>query len=203
MPAGSLKALEQLMDSVNDTIDSYIVLSIHNDIDILVSKKDKAGVIKVLERLDFVPQDLGEQLNLKCLYGAELVRQYRDPHGCAVDLHTGLNYRGIEPSFFVPINNEFQKYVQDTKVKTNDFWRYRLSPESEVVHTVCRIIFDKRRVPAHYEDRLERNLDKCDKDELKYAFNLALFKAGFHIFELVTNSRFNNLFQEYIQFSDY
>jgi len=191
------------MDSVNEAVDSFVVLSIHSDVDLLVSKKDKADIIKILERHDFKPIPLGAQLNLKCLYGAELVRQYRDPHGCAVDLHTGLNYKGIEPNFFVPINGEFQKYVYDTKVKTNDFWRYRLSPESEVVHTTCRIIFDKRRILEHYKDRLEKNLDKCDEDELKHAFSLALFKAGNHIFELATSRKFNNLFQEYIQFSDY
>ena len=88
-------------------------------------------------------------------------------------------------------------------METNDIWRYRLSPESEVVHLACRIIFDKRKVPTHYKEKLEKSLDKCDKDKLKYVFGLALFKAGYHISELVVEKKFNNLFQEYVQFSDY
>jgi hypothetical protein len=111
--------------------------------------------------------------------------------------------RDLYPSHLVPVNNEFQEYAHDTKVKTEDMWRYRLSPESEVVHTVCRIIFDKISVPPHYRDRLERNLDKCDKEELARVFGLALFKAGSHMSELVINRKFDDLYEEYIGYADY
>ena len=202
MPAGSIKALEHLMDSISVAVDSFIILSTHSDVDILVPKEHKADVVKILETCAFRGM-ISSAENIECLYGAEPVIQYHDASGCHVDLHTGLNYKGLNPSFLVPINNEFQEYAHDTKVKTEDMWRYRLSPESEVVHTVCRIIFDKRSVPPHYRDRLERNIDKCDKEELDRVFGLALFKAGSHISELVINRKFDDLFEEYIGYADY
>ena len=35
-----------------------------------------------------------------------------------------------------------------------------------MVHTVCRIVFDKRKTPPHYKDRLERCIVDCNSDEL-------------------------------------
>tara|TARA_Y100000034_G_C6858047_1_gene390207 strand:+ start:51 stop:671 length:621 start_codon:yes stop_codon:yes gene_type:complete len=206
MPAGNIKVLEHLMELLSLAADSFIILSTHSDVDILVRKEHKTDVVKILEACAFRKEEISSAENLECLYGAEPVTQYYHFTGCHVDLHTGLNYISswdLYPSHLVPVNNEFQEYAHDTKVKTEDMWRYRLSPESEVVHTVCRIIFDKISVPPHYRDRLERNLDKCDKEELARVFGLALFKAGSHMSELVINRKFDDLYEEYIGYADY
>ena len=88
----------------------------------------------------------------------------------------------------IPIDIQFQNYVFDTRVKTNDLWKYRLSPEANVVHTVCRIVFDKRKTPPHYKDRLIRCMEQSNSDELLKAFNMTLFKFGKKIFNKITEA---------------
>ena len=82
-------------------------------------------------------------------------------------------------------------------------WKYTLSPEANIVHTVCRIIWDKRKTPSHYEERLNKLVDECDFNKLSYAFEIALFKFGKKALELVKNKQFNNIFEEYITYIDY
>ena len=78
-----------------------------------------------------------------------------------------------------------------------------MSPEANVVHTVCRIIWDKKHTPHHYEERLNQLINECDLNKLSYAFEIALFKFGKKALELVKNKQFKNLFEEYITYTDY
>ena len=55
-----------------------------------------------------------------------------------------------------------ETYCFKNRVKTNDVWKYKLSVESDIVHTACRIIFDKKEVPRHYEDNLKKLVKKQD-----------------------------------------
>jgi len=202
MPAGDLNFLKPIMDLIHAATQEFIVLSTHDDVDIVVQKSCKSKVMKICSDHGLVPVVAH---NKNCLYGAEPSIHYENiarTHNI-IDLHTGLYYNGLVNNTFVPIDEKFQKYVFDTKVATDDIWKYRLAPESDITHTVCRIIFDKRMVMPHYKDRLERLLVECDSSKLGHALNLALFKFGPRALDLVMNKEFDNLFQEYISYSDY
>ena len=202
MPAGDLKLLKKLMDLIYEATQEFIVLSTHDDVDIVVQKSYKSKVMDICVDQGLVPVIAHDR---KCLYDAEPNIHYQNISRTIniIDLHTGFYYNGLMENTYVPINQEFQEYAYSTKVKVDDIWKYRLSPESYIVHTVCRIIFDKRTVMPHYKDRLERLLVECDSSKLGYALNLALFKFGPRALDLVMNKEFDNLFQEYISYSDY
>tara|TARA_Y100000593_G_scaffold93386_1_gene188076 strand:+ start:366 stop:968 length:603 start_codon:yes stop_codon:yes gene_type:complete len=200
MPAGDIKILEKVMDSITETTDNFIVLSTHDDVDVLVKKEYKDKVIDVLDGYGFRGHING---NPECLYYAEPHIQFFDSAKCHIDIQTGLYYNGFRPNTLIPIDIQFQNYVFDKRVKTDDIWRYRLSPESNVVHTVCRIVFDKRKTPPHYKDRLIRCMKDCDSDELLRAFDMALFKFGKKAHELVMNAEYDNIATEYIRYTDY
>ena len=53
MPAGDIKVLEKVMDSISDVTDYFIVLSVHDDVDVLVRKEYKDKVIEVLDNYGF------------------------------------------------------------------------------------------------------------------------------------------------------
>ena len=78
-----------------------------------------------------------------------------------------------------------------------------MSPEANIVHTVCRIIWDKRKTPPHYEERLDKALEQCDMNKLSYAFEIALFKFGKKALELVKNKEYKDIFKEYITYTNY
>tara|TARA_Y100000593_G_C4322140_1_gene344402 strand:- start:9263 stop:9865 length:603 start_codon:yes stop_codon:yes gene_type:complete len=200
MPAGNVKVLEKVMDSIADVTNDFIVLSVHDDVDILVRKENKSKIMQVLDEYNFRGHVNG---NPDCLYYAEPNIQYFDSNKCHIDLQTGLYYHGFRPNTLIPIDIQFQNYVFDTRVKTGNMWRYRLSPESNVVHTICRIVFDKKKTPPHYKDRLIRCMKDCDSDELLRAFNMTLFKFGKKAHELVLNGEFDNIAHEYITYMDY
>ena len=200
MPAGDIKILQNVMDSITETTDNFIVLSTRDDIDVLVRKDYKSSIVKVLENYGFKGHINGQP---HCLYYAEPSIQYFDSNKCHIDLQTGLYYNGFRQNTLIPIDIQFQNYVFDTKIKTDDMWRYKLSPEANIVHTVCRIVFDKRKTPPHYKDRLERCVNECDSNELLKVFNMALFKFGKKGHELVMNKQYDNIAHEYITYKDY
>ena len=140
MPAGDIEILKNVIYAINKFTDDFIVLSTHDDVDILLPKIYKFKVKSFLERYGFKSTTLN---NIECLYDAEPVISYYDDNGCHIDIHTGLNYTSLDKKYLVPINNEFLEYVYFKKIQTNDMWKYNLSVESDIVHTVCRIIFDK------------------------------------------------------------
>ena len=202
MPAGDIKVLEQVMNSISKKTDRFVVLSTHDDIDIVVPKEEKQNIINLLSEFGF--RGIINEPRPECLYYAEPQIQFFDNNKCHIDLQTGLYYKGlVKHNVLVPVDLKFQNYIYDTRVKTNDIWKYVLSPEANVVHTVCRIIWDKQKTPPHYEERLSKSIDECDFNKLSYAFEIALFKFGKKALELVKNKEFKNLFEEYITYTDY
>tara|TARA_B100001094_G_C17860145_1_gene636988 strand:+ start:59 stop:748 length:690 start_codon:yes stop_codon:yes gene_type:complete len=229
MPAGDIKVLEKVMNDISEATDKFIVLSTHDDVDVLTPKEEKQKIINVLIQHNF--HGLINEPRPECLYYAEPQIQffkepdfknpnlanipkdiyYEDENGkfkgyekCHIDLQTGLYYKGlVKHNVLVPVDLRFQNYVYDTRIKTNDIWKYTLSPEAEVVHTVCRVIWDKKHTPPHYKERLDKAIDKCDFNKLSYAFEIALFKFGEKALELVKNRQYRNLFEEYITYTNY
>ena len=202
MPAGDIKILEQVIHAVSEKTDRFVILSTHDDVDVLIPKDQKQKIIDLLIQFGF--KGLINEPVPHCLYYAEPQIQFFDDNKCHIDLQTGLYYKGlVQHNVLVPVDLKFQNYIYDTRVKTNDIWKYTLSPEANIVHTVCRIIWDKRKTPPHYEERLNKLVDECDFNKLSYAFEIALFKFGKKALELVKNKQFNNIFEEYITYIDY
>ena len=48
MPAGDIKVLEQVINTISEKTDKFIVLSTHDDVDILTPKDQKQKIIDVL-----------------------------------------------------------------------------------------------------------------------------------------------------------
>ena len=207
MPVGDIKVLENVINLISEKTDRFIILSTHDDVDLLVPKEQKQIVIDILTQSGF--KGIINEPRPECLYYAEPQIQFFYPdfysdNKCHIDLQTGLYYKGlVKSNVLVPVDLKFQNYVYDTRIKTNDMWKYTLSPEANVVHTVCRIIWDKKKTPPHYEERLNKLIDECDFNKLSYAFEIALFKFGKKALELVKNKKFKNIFEEYITYIDY
>jgi hypothetical protein len=207
MPAGDIKVLKQVMKAISEKTDRFIVLSTHDDVDIVVPPEEKQSIIDILTQLGF--KGIINEPIPECLYYAEPQIQFfypdfYDDNKCHIDLQTGLYYKGlVKDNVLVPVDLKFQNYIYDTRVKTDDMWKYTLSPEANVVHTVCRIIWDKKKTPPHYEERLNKLINECDFNKLSHAFDIALFKFGKKALELVKNRQFKNLFEEYITYINY
>ena len=207
MSAGDIKVLKQVMKAISEKTDRFIILSTHDDVDIVVPPEEKQSIIDILTQLGF--KGIINEPRPECLYYAEPQIQFfypdfYDNNKCHIDLQTGLYYKGlVKDNVLVPVDLKFQNYIYDTRVKTDDMWKYTLSPEANVVHTVCRIIWDKKKTPPHYEERLNKLINECDFNKLSYAFDIALFKFGKKALELVKNRQFKNLFEEYITYINY
>ena len=61
----------------------------------------------------------------------------------------------------------------------------------------------QKKTPLHYVERLNKSIDECDFNKLSYAFDIALFKFGEKALELVKNRQYENLFEEYITYTNY
>ena len=184
----------------NKTKDNFIILSTHDDIDILVDGEDKYKIINVFNDLGFRAKI--KKPTTECLYYAEHdIQFFKDKFH--YDLHSNLCYNGLKPNSYIPIDKAFEDYCFKTKIKTNDVWKFKLSTEAEIVHLTCRIIFDKKEVPLHYKKKLEELITKVNEKELYYAFELALFKYAKHAHQLILSKNFEQLPTSYIACCDY
>tara|TARA_Y100001963_G_scaffold158125_1_gene256711 strand:+ start:371 stop:955 length:585 start_codon:yes stop_codon:yes gene_type:complete len=183
-----------------ETKDNFIILSTHDDIDVLVDGYYKYKIINIFNDLGFKAEI--KNPNTECLYYAEHdIQFFKDQFH--YDLHSNLCYNGLKPNSYIPIDKAFEDYCFKTKLKTKDLWKFNLSTEAEIVHLTCRIIFDKKEVPQHYKNRLEKLITKVDEKELFYAFELALFKYAKHAHKLVLNKNFEQLSTSYTACCDY
>ena len=207
MPSGEIKIIEKAIDAISKETDRFVILSTHDDIDIVIPKEKKQSVLDLLTKLGF--KGLINEPKPHLLYYAEhniqfFYPDFYDDNKCHIDLQTGLYYKGlVQHNVLVPVDLKFQNYIYDTRVKTNDMWKYTLSPEANIVHTVCRIIWDKKMTPPHYEERLSKLIGECDFNKLSYAFEIAVFKFGKKALELVKNKQFKDIFEEYITYTNY
>ena len=184
----------------SETDDNFIVLSIHDDIDILADGQYKFKIEKSLKKMGFNSQVKDPQK--ECLYYAEHDIQFFK-EDITIDLHSNLCYNGLKPNSYIPVDKLFENYCFNTKLTNSNTWKYTLSPEAEIVHLVCRIIFDKKTVPTHYKSKLKELIPKVDSKELFYAFELALFKYANHACDLVLNENFEHLPSSYVACCDY
>jgi hypothetical protein len=192
---------DKILESIsNVTNDNFIILSTHDDIDILADPKYKKSIVSLFEGLGFRVEVKNPQS--ECLYYAEHDIQFfkGDKH---YDLHSGLCYNGLKPDSYIPIDKQFEDYCFKNRVKTDDVWKYRLSVESDIVHTACRIIFDKKNTPQHYIDKLNKLIDGVNEKELLYAFKLSLFDYAKHACRLIMDRKFKELPTNYISRCDY
>ncbi len=207
MPAGDIKVLKKAIDAISKETDKFVILSTHDDVDIVIPKEKKQTIVDLLIKLGF--KGLINEPKPHCLYYAEhhiqfFYPDFYDNNKCHIDLQTGLYYKGlVAQNVLIPVDLKFQNYIYDTRIKTDDMFKYILSPEANIVHTVCRIIWDKKKTPLHYIERLNKSIDECDFNKLSYAFDIALFKFGKKALELVKNRQYENLFEEYITYTDY
>ena len=132
MPAGDIKVLEQVMNAISEKTDRFVILSTHDDVDIVVPKEEKQNIIDILTQLKF--KGIINEPRPECLYYAEPQIQFfypdfYDDNKCHIDLQTGLYYKGlVKHNVLVPVDLKFQNYIYDTRIKTNDIWKYILSP---------------------------------------------------------------------------
>ena len=89
MPAGNINVLEKVINSINEITDNFIILSVHDDVDVLVKKDYKNRVIELLQSCGFKGHING---NPECLYYAEPGIQFFDSNKCHIDLQTGLYF---------------------------------------------------------------------------------------------------------------
>ena len=192
---------QKIIDTISkETKDNFIILSTHDDIDVLVDGYYKYRIINIFNDFGFRAEI--KNPNTECLYYAEHDIQFFKEN-LNYDLHSNLCYNGLKPNSYIPIDKAFEDYCFNTKINTNNGWKYNLSTESEIVHLTCRIIFDKKEVPQHYKDRLEELILKVNKKELLYAFELALFKYAKHAHQLILSRNFEELPTNYITCCDY
>mgnify|MGYP003625113710 FL=1 len=180
---------KKIIESISKaTQDNFIILSTHDDIDVLVDGDYKHKVINVFNNLNF--KGTVKNPESKCLYYAEHDIQFFKEK-LHYDLHSNLCYNGLKPNSYIPIDKAFENYCFKTRIKSDDVWKYKLSPEANIVHIACRIIFDKKMVPQHYKDKLEE------------LFELALFKYAKHAYNLILSKKFEQLPTSYIACCDY
>ena len=96
MPAGDIKVLEQVMNTISEKTDRFVVLSTHDDVDIVVPKEEKQNIIDILTQLKF--KGIINEPRPECLYYAEPQIQFfypdfYDDNKCHIDLQTGLYYK--------------------------------------------------------------------------------------------------------------
>ncbi len=176
-------------------------VSVNNDVDVMVCGSH------IIPFIDLEFKKLGFTLyvdNHSYMYGAEPHYQFVNNNlDVKFDIVTGLYYRSInDKMLWIPINKEVQKSMIANKVNVDEIWKIQPSPEDELIHILCHCIFDKRKVPQKYINRINHLLKNTDKNKIEYLMERAFYASWESIYSKMKSDP-SKLYEEYVQYTNY
>jgi hypothetical protein len=122
-----------------------------------------------------------------------------------LDIWNHLAY--YSPSTRVSVRSlpKIEELMIKRRIKFKNF--YTASPPDELLHVICRILFDyKGELKPYYSLRLKELAPIVYKDyrkEFKELLDLNFYKAGDMLFNLIEKKDYNNLLRKLERFADY
>ena len=176
-------------------------ISREKDIDIIVHPNQ----IGVLERalLDRGWRRLRHPYeHKKFLYGMDPFHFY-SKGDLYFDVCFQISCQSINDKEWFPLDQEIQRITWQDIHLSRSVWQFELSPEVLLVHLITRCVFDKRKFSKAYIKEIERVFSRVDVLVFEQLLSLVFFKFTRQLIVMLRQKKYSNIFDNYIQFSDY
>lgn len=173
------------------------------DIDLLI-KNDGAFERFLFDR-NFIEVSHPHSANI-FLYGVTPFRFFvNHKTGIILDLQYQLCCRSLNAGEWIPLDNSIQLSAWDgIRLIVDDQFSYNsLSIVDELVCLIVRCIFDKKTFSLGYRSRINELMNLVQVNELLLKLEVIFFKYSSSLLKSIQQQKFDDIYNDYLQFKDY
>jgi hypothetical protein len=173
------------------------------DIDLLI-KNDGAFERFLFDR-NFIEVSHPHGANI-FLYGVTPFRFFVNRKtGIILDLQYQLCCRSLNAGEWIPLDNSIQISAWDgVRLIVDDQFSYKsLSIADELACLIVRGIFDKKTFSLGYRSRISELMNLVQVDELLLKLEVIFFKYSSNLLKSLQRQKFDDIYNDYLQFKDY
>lgn len=178
--------------------------SVDEDIDVFSEPRNRLKIKRILKerKCEHYTDNL---VNNSYLYGAFPHEHYifkdQDVH---IDVVHSLAYRSLNQQEWIPVSKKMQLSLIENRIKEPDsVWLYRPSPVDELMHIICHCLLDKKQVKEYYAIRIKELIKEVDLSLLEEILGEVFFKFAPPLVRSLQNGTLENLYSEYLEYSEY
>lgn len=174
------------------------------DIDLIIHPNDKNLFHHIMRNSTFSlckhPWDFGE--NFIFLYSMTPLEFYIDePY--SLDICFELSCRSLNNGEWIPLHQKIQNLLWSERRLVSEPWFYEQPYSCELLHLITKAIFDKKYFPKSYQERINELLKFVDLIVIEELLNQVFYKYTPKLIDLIASSKFEEIFESYITFTDY
>lgn len=191
----SYAVLRNLDNRIPNHIDST------KDIDIIVLDKDKFEFQYFMKKNGFRkerhPWDFGE--NFIFLYAMDKLDFYIKDE-MILDICYQLCCRSTDHGEWMPLDQMIQQSVWKNRKRNAVYGYYELSFEDEFIHLVTRALFDKKKFPPEYRERLNQLIECINERDVMEKLKVIVFNYADKLLEQIKQKKYEKIYKNYIEF---
>lgn len=179
-------------------------ITVDNDMDVLVRKKDKEKLRKTMRVLHF-SHAIDSKYENSYFYGTLPHEHFFDyKKNIHIDVVFQLAYRSPNRGEWIPAHKEIQQSMWDNRINDNSFvGLWKPSPLDELLHIIAHCIFDKKKVATTYEKRIYDLFAQVDHTTLRQLLPHLFFNFSDDLIMYIQKKQLTGIFHNYISFRKY
>lgn len=120
-----------------------------------------------------------------------------------IDVFEKLSCKSLTPKMWIPLDETINQSVWSNKVfdEKNGWWI--MSDEDIFVYMIIRSIFDKQYFKQEYISDIESKKFYLKSESVKYKLSKVFFKYTERLIYMLEQNRYDEIFKDYITFSNY
>lgn len=179
-------------------------LNITKDIDILVNPTSRDKLLKILKKHNFRRVLHPERFFIK-LYGVNEFDKFKSKNGVLLDINYQYCVHSLTENMFVPLDKLIQNniWLHKSNIMIDSLKVSFMGPNEYFVTYFSRLFFKDKKFNEWSKNELFDVFNKCNHDLLKKYLRLVFFKYSNHLYKFIENNYFDDLYPNFISYSDY
>jgi hypothetical protein len=209
------KIIIEMFEMLNENKIEYVLLrnignelpsnySTNKDIDILVNPNSKTKLHQILLRNNWRkikhPWDFDN--NFVFLYAMDKFEMFTNI-SINLDVCYQLPCRSINRGEWMPLDQMILNSVWTNRYKHPEYNWYQMCTEDQLVHLISRSIFDKKTFTDLYIYEIKTLFKEANLEEFSNRLDLVFFKYTPRLIKNIENNNYENIVQDYLQFTEY
>lgn len=178
------------------------------DIDILVNENDKSRFesLMVTGGYERVIHPLGADNGWNFGYqlpACQFWKKDTTNYNLFIDVNFKLCCKSLMPKIWIPLDMSINDCIwKNRKFDTKNNW-WIMDDDNVFVYLIVRSIFDKRNFKKVYIDEIESQISLLEKAEVKDKLSKVFFKYTPYLVQMIKDSRYDEIIDDYISFAEY
>lgn len=178
------------------------------DIDLLVSPDDIDLLRTTLGEIGFhrIAAFKGKENGYRFAYGLlenQIYEKKLKQGKLYLDADFALMCLSLQPKVWIPLDKVINQYALKNRVFNPDLNCWELDDETRLIYLLVRSVFDKHQFTDVYINEIEKRKSIFDQDSFNNKMSKVFYKFAPRLISLLKTQEYQDIYHEYITFSDY